>query len=276
MEEENVGEIRTVVREQYGKIASGTSRSESGCRSGGCCGQGPTAVKNISQALGYSQQDIESVPDGANLGLGCGNPIAIASLKPGDTVLDLGSGGGFDCFLAASQVGESGSVIGVDMTPEMLSKARDNAREMGAKNVSFRLGEIEHLPVADQSIDVIISNCVINLSPEKGKVYREAYRVLRPGGRLAITDVVAMNPLSDALRNDLAVVAGCVGGAETVQTIKGMLEEAGFQQINITPLEESRRFISAWLPGRGIEDSIVSATIEAVKPTCSAPAMRVA
>jgi C_GCAxxG_C_C family probable redox protein len=200
------------------------------------------------------------------MGLGCGNPSTIASLKPGEIVLDLGSGGGFDCLLASRAVGENGKVIGVDMTPEMLVKARDNAKRMGARNVEFRMGEIEHLPIDDMSVDVIISNCVINLSPEKGKVFREAFRVLKPGGRLAVSDVVASRDLPDEIKRDLALVTACMGGAETVDTMQRILEETGFQQIKVAPIEESARFIREWLPESGIENYIISATIEAVKP----------
>jgi ubiquinone/menaquinone biosynthesis C-methylase UbiE len=204
------------------------------------------------------------------MGLGCGNPQAIASLKPGETVLDLGSGGGFDCFLAARQVGESGRVIGVDMTPEMIRKARSNAQKSAQKgghaNVEFRLGEIEHLPVADRSVDAIISNCVINLSPDKPAVFRDAFRVLKPGGRLAIADIVATAALPEDARQDLALISGCVGGAAPMDEIETFLREAGFRDIRIQPKDSSREFIREWAPGRRVEDYVVSATIEAVKP----------
>jgi ubiquinone/menaquinone biosynthesis C-methylase UbiE len=210
---------------------------------------------------------LQAVPAGADLGLGCGNPQAIAALKPGETVLDLGSGGGFDCFLAARQVGAAGRVIGVDMTAEMVAKARNNATEAGYANVEFRLGEIEHLPVADAAVDVILSNCVINLSPDKPQVFREAFRVLRPGGRLAISDIVAITPLPEQVRRDLALYAGCLAGAASLEELETALRAAGFEQIRIQPkLEESRRFIQEWAPGRGIEDCVASATIEALKP----------
>ena len=227
-----------------------------------CCG-GSGAV---SVQLGYSEQEVTSVPEGANMGLGCGNPQAIAALQPGETVLDLGSGGGFDCFLAARQVGESGRVIGVDMTPEMIAKARANARKGGYSNVEFRLGEIEHLPVADRSIDVILSNCVINLSPEKSRVFEEAFRVLKPGGRLAISDVVASVPLPEEFRYDPALLSGCMGGAVTIVEVEAMLQATGFERIQIHPKDESREFIREWAPDRRIEEFVLSATIEAVKP----------
>jgi ubiquinone/menaquinone biosynthesis C-methylase UbiE len=216
--------------------------------------------------IGYSPEELQAVPAAADLGLGCGNPQAIAALQPGETVLDLGSGGGFDCFLAARQVGPDGRVIGVDMTAEMVAKARNNAQEADYNNVEFRLGEIEHLPVADGSVDVILSNCVINLSPDKPQVFREAFRVLRPGGRLAISDVVATAPMPEAVRSDLALYAGCLAGAATIEELETALRSAGFDQIRIQPKEESRHFIRDWAPGRGIEDYLVSAGIEAVKP----------
>jgi SAM-dependent methyltransferase len=218
--------------------------------------------------MGYSKEDIQGVIEGANMGLGCGNPVALASLKPGETVVDLGSGGGFDCFLAAKQVGESGQIIGVDMTPDMLSKARSNAEKMETNNVEFRLGEIEHLPVADNTADIIMSNCVINLSPEKLKVYREAFRILKPGGRLAISDIVATAPLPPDIQQNLALVSACVGGAETIDDTTRMLREVGFTDIRIKAKDESRELISQWAPGesKNAGDYVVSAYIEAVKP----------
>lgn len=199
------------------------------------------------------------------MGLGCGNPQAIASLQPGEVVLDLGSGGGFDCFLAAQAVGNQGVVIGVDMTTEMITKSRRNAEQAGFGNVDFRLGELENLPVADGIIDVIISNCVINLSPEKERVFHEAFRVLKPGGRLAISDVVATAELPEALKNDMAFHTGCIAGASSIQAIEAMLQRTGFENIRIKPKAESRTFIRDWMPGSKIEDYVVSATIEAVK-----------
>jgi SAM-dependent methyltransferase len=222
----------------------------------------------MSTLMGYSKTDFESVPEGANMGLGCGNPVALASLQPGETVVDLGSGGGFDCFLAAKQVGKTGRVIGVDMTPDMLSKARANAEKMQSENVEFRLGEIEHLPVADDSTDIIMSNCVINLSPDKQSVYRDAFRILKPGGRLAISDIVALAPLPEEIQQNLALVSACVGGAATIDDTRVMLKEAGFVDIKITPKDESSKLISEWTGGdrKNAGDYVVSAYIEAVKP----------
>lgn len=260
MQDNDHDRIRGAVRETYGTVAKG---------GGGCCGGGtgccePQAA--ASKRLGYSDEDLCAVPDGADLGLGCGNPQAIAALKPGETVLDLGSGAGFDCFLAARAVGDSGRVIGVDMTPEMLAKARDNARKGGYRNVEFRLGEIEHLPLADGGVDVIISNCVINLSPDKAQVFREAFRVLKPGGRLAISDVVATAELPEQARRDLALYTGCMAGASPIGELQTMLRDAGFETIRISPKDESREFIRDWAPGRGIEAYVASASIEALKP----------
>jgi SAM-dependent methyltransferase len=220
----------------------------------------------MSAAIGYTHEDINSVPEGANLGLGCGNPVALASLKSGETVVDLGCGGGFDCFLASKEVGETGKVIGVDMTPEMITKARKNAEKMGVGHIEFRLGEIEHLPVADNSADIIMSNCVINLSPDKLSVYRDAFRVLKPGGRLAISDIVAIAPLPDEIRKDLALLTACIGGAATMEETEEMLRNAGFQDIKISPNERSGDFFREWIPGKRVEDYVVSACIEAIKP----------
>ncbi len=257
-------EIRKAVRETYGQIAS---------RGGGCCGPScggseptPPFLADASQRLGYSEDDVSGVPEGANLGLGCGNPQAIAALRPGETVLDLGSGGGFDCFLAAKQVGPRGHVIGVDMTTEMVSLARQNANRAQVPHVDFRLGEIERLPVPDATVDVILSNCVINLSPDKAAVFREAFRVLRPGGRLAITDVVATASLPASIRDDLRAVAGCVGGAATIAELESLLGQAGFIDVRIEARHESKEMIRDWSPGRRLDDYILSATIEAKRP----------
>jgi ubiquinone/menaquinone biosynthesis C-methylase UbiE len=257
--------IRNAVRDQYGKVAE-TGSSGCGCSAGSCCTPSAPDAKSTSIELGYSSTDVNHVPDGANLGLGCGNPQAIASLKSGETVLDLGSGGGFDCFLAAREVGASGLVIGVDMTPEMVSRARKNADSSGYSNVEFRLGEIEYLPVADTTADVIISNCVINLSPEKASVFREMFRVLKPGGRLAVSDVVATAELPDKVKNDMTMLTGCISGASSIADLQKMLTEAGFTEIEIKPRDESKEFIRNWVPGSGIEDYVASATIEAIKP----------
>ncbi len=254
--------IRQIVRENYGKIANAFGTC---CSAGGatpCCSDETTSAERI----GYAKAQIESVPEAANMGLGCGNPQAIARLKPGETVLDLGSGAGFDCFLAARAVGETGRVIGVDMTDSMIRKARHNAKKAGIDNVVFRAGEIEHLPVADSTVDVIMSNCVINLSPEKEVVFREAYRVLKPGGRLAISDVVAVRPLPAAMRGDNQLRCACIGGAALVEDLRQILELEGFEKIMITPLEKSRDLIEQWVPGKNVQEYVVSALIEAIKP----------
>ena len=244
-------EILTAVRERYGAVAKGQG-SECGCSSGsssGCCGT--AGATDVSRSLGYSAQELASVPEVSNLGLGCGNPQAIASLKPGEVVLDLGSGGGFDCFLAARAVGPAGKVIGVDMTADMVALARRNAEKSGVQTVEFRLGEIEHLPVADSSVDVIMSNCVINLSPDKPQVFREAFRVLKHGGRLAVSDTVTAAEMPEELKADLASYAACVAGSSSVDGLQRMLQDAGFEKIRIQPREESREFIKDWARGRG-------------------------
>ncbi|MEX2415591.1 MAG: arsenite methyltransferase, partial [Paenibacillaceae bacterium] len=205
-------------------------------------------------------------PAGSNMGLGCGNPQTIADLKPGETVLDLGSGGGFDCFLASRQVGDHGKVIGVDMTPEMISKARMNAEKGGFHNAEFRLGEIEHLPIANDSVDVIISNCVINLSPNKAQVFQDAYRVLKSGGRLAISDIVTTTEFPQEIKNDIgALYSGCISGASSIEEVKSMLEQSGFINISVMPKDESKSFIKQWVAGINIEEYIVSAVIKADK-----------
>ncbi|GAB6043130.1 arsenite methyltransferase [Endothiovibrio diazotrophicus] len=261
-------EVRQSVRESYARVAEASDAGACCGPESSCCGVSDDAQINavISQRLGYSGEELASVPGGADMGLGCGNPQAIASIAPHETVVDLGSGGGFDCFLAANQLGVSGQVIGVDMTPAMISKARANAEKGGYRNVEFRLGEIENLPVADGVVDVIISNCVINLSPDKSRVFREAFRVLRPGGRLAISDVVATVELPEEVRNDLQLYSGCMAGASRIEELERYLADAGFQAIRIAPKDESREFIRDWAPGRGVEAYVVSATIQAVKP----------
>lgn len=258
--------IRSAVRENYGKVANSDSAG-CGCTSSSCCGTPNTAsVADITLGLGYSGDDLQTVPEGANMGLGCGNPQDIASLQPGETVLDLGSGGGFDSFLAARAVGENGQVIGVDMTPEMVSKSRRNIDKTGLGNVEFRLGEIENIPVADGIVDVIISNCVINLSPDKERVFREAFRVLKPGGRLAISDVVRTAEMPDAVKQDMAMYTGCIAGASSIPELESILRQAGFENIRIRPKDESKTFIRDWVPGSKVEEYVVSATLEAVKP----------
>jgi arsenite methyltransferase len=235
MEKESV---QKTVRERYGKIAQ-QSRS-SCCGSGNvapqlspCCGNSSTAAQSVSKAVGYSDADLDAVPDGANLGLGCGNPVALASLKAGEVVLDLGSGAGFDCFLASSKVGLKGKVIGIDMTPEMLDKARDNARKGGYNNVEFRLGEIENLPVADNSVDAIISNCVINLSTDKKRVFAEAFRALKPGGRLMVSDIVILKELPDFIKESVAAYIACVSGAIKKNDYLKAIQASGFVEVKV-------------------------------------------
>jgi len=261
--------VKQTVRERYGRIAE--DGGSCGCAPSCCTPKGSAATDSqnaarVSEGLGYSADETNAVPEGSNLGLGCGNPQAIAALKPGESVLDLGSGAGFDAFLAARAVGSTGRVIGVDMTSEMVSKARKNQAGGNYENVEFRLGEIESLPVADASVDVIISNCVINLSPDKPRVFREAFRVLKPGGRVAVSDIVALAPIPDELRKDWALYTGCVTGASLVDDLKAMLKQAGFTDIRIVRKGQSRDIISGWFPGRKVEDYVASANIEAVKP----------
>jgi ubiquinone/menaquinone biosynthesis C-methylase UbiE len=230
-----------------------------------CCDGGTAVATDQHIRLGYNRDEINALPEGAEMSLGCGNPTAIASLKPGETVLDLGSGGGLDCFIAAKKVGESGRVIGVDMTPEMVARARENASKGGFTNVEFRLGEIEHLPVADGTVDVIISNCVINLAPDKRPVYKDAFRALKPGGRLAISDVVATGPVPEDIRKDALLWAQCAAGAMNVKDLETLLDEVGFKNIRITPKESSREMIRKWGVDPRLE-CFVSADIQAVKP----------
>jgi arsenite methyltransferase len=268
MSQKNHDDIRQNVRESYAEVAEASNNGDCCGVESSCCGvSDDTAINTlISTRMGYSEDDLDAVPTGADMGLGCGNPRAIASLKAGEVVVDLGSGGGFDAFLAAQEVGTSGHVIGVDMTPTMISKARVNAEKGKYTQVEFRLGEIEHLPIADNTADVIISNCVINLSPNKLQVFRDALRVLKPGGRLAISDVVASAVMPDEMKNDPLLHAGCMAGAELIDDLKTIMDEAGFEIIRITPKDESREFIKDWAPGQGVEDYVLSASIEAVKP----------
>jgi len=258
-------QTRQQVRARYGEIARSAGR---GCGCGpSCCGEPSTTGGTDALTLGYSPSDVQSAPEGAEMGLGCGNPTALAGIRPGETVLDLGSGGGFDCFLAAQRTGPTGRVIGVDMTPEMISKARANAARGGYSNVEFRLGEIENLPVADGTVDLILSNCVINLSPDKPRVFAEAFRVLKPGGRLAVSDIVALQPIPEELKADFAAYTGCVAGAATVQEVEAMLQRAGFVDVRVAVKENSRTFINEWLPGKRAGDYVASADITARKPS---------
>jgi arsenite methyltransferase len=266
MTTENSDQLRDEVRNHYGAVA----RKGSSCCGPGCCTPGQPAVEGqmseTAVRLGYTPEDLSAVPEGANLGLGCGNPQAIAALRPGETVIDLGSGAGFDCLLAARQVGPGGRVIGVDMTPDMIARARQNAAKANAANVEFRLGEIEHLPVPDQSADAILSNCVINLSPDKGAVFREAFRVLRPGGRLAISDVIALGPMPESVRRDLTLYTGCVAGAVTAAETEALLREAGFVDIRVTINAPATAAMVELTPGTDLASLAASASIEARRP----------
>ncbi|MBN1383077.1 MAG: arsenite methyltransferase [Deltaproteobacteria bacterium] len=244
------GEIKKVVRDNYGRIAE-TSGSCCGSRSS-CCGGGAVA-EDISRKIGYSTEEMEAVPEGANLGLGCGNPVALATLKEGETVIDLGSGAGFDSFLAAQRVGKTGQVIGVDMTPQMLDRARENAAKGNYDQVEFRLGEIENLPVADNTADIIISNCVINLSPDKERVFQEAYRVLKPGGRIMVSDMVLLAELPDALRNSIQAYIGCIAGAVMKADYLDAVAKAGFQDVKI--IDESIFFVNEFVGHPAVKEA---------------------
>ena len=274
----NDKDVKKVVREGYAKIAKGkgTCCGPSSCN----CGS-PDTAREISRGIGYSEAEMSAVPDGANLGLGCGNPVALAALKEGDTVLDLGAGAGFDAFLAAQQVGKAGKVIGVDMTHEMLEKARANAVKGEYTNVEFRLGEIEHLPVADNAVDVVISNCVINLSPDKGQVFSEALRVLKPGGRLMVSDIVLTKELPEWLRESAAAYIGCVSGALMKDAYLSAIEGAGFTNVTVKDEAEYGLDFMANDPSvntmiqksgatkeqlKEYEHSVVSLKVEAKKP----------
>lgn len=278
------GEVRKVVREKYGEIASQfTAQGEASCcgpnssQGNDCCGTDQAKpLSHVAQL--YETPDVGELPeDVTNLSLGCGDPVTLASLELGQIVLDLGSGGGIDCFLAAKRVGERGRVIGVDMTPAMLDKARSNKAKLGAENVEFRLGEIEHLPVENESVDVVISNCVINLSPDKPQVFREAFRVLRPGGRLAVSDIVTDGPLPEEIKNDLSAWAGCVAGAWEAKDYLAAIEEAGFVRVELTPIYMSKEMIAEAVNQLDLGDkvdindekvhqAIYSAKVKAYKP----------
>jgi arsenite methyltransferase len=276
-------EIRKNVREGYAIIAKQDSKT---CcaRTTSCCGSTDLA-RNISRNVGYTEEELKAVPEGANLGLGCGNPVALASLKKGDTVLDLGSGAGFDCFLAANEVGADGRVIGVDMTPEMVEKARENARKGNYGNVEFRLGEIENLPAADNSVDVVISNCVINLSPDKRRVFAETFRVLRPGGSLMVSDIVLLKELPASIKSSVEAYIGCLSGAMMKEQYIGCIEAAGFKNIGIVdetffPVEFMANdptggavIAKQGIAPEEVEDvasSVLSMKVHAVKPDGSA------
>lgn len=265
MSQQELDDIHNSVRDAYGKVAES---DDIGCGCGvptSCCGTAPD-LEGFSIKLGYTADDLLAVPGGADMGLGCGNPKVIASLQNGETVVDLGSGGGFDCFLAAKEVGDSGKVIGVDMTPAMLSKARKNAQTGNYLNVEFRLGEIEFLPVANETSDVVISNCVINLSPDKQQVFNEMFRILKPGGRVAVSDVVASCELPAEVKNDLELYSACISGASLIEDIEEYMKKAGFEDISITPKDDSAEFIRDWVPGKKIDELVISAYIQAIRP----------
>lgn len=267
---------RDAVRENYARRAN-LSGPESGARSTPCCGSEAETVldrpveASSSLKVGYTEDQLAALPEGADMGLGCGTPLALAALKLGETVVDLGSGGGLDCFLAAEEVGAEGQVIGVDMTPEMISRARDAAKTAGKSQVEFRLGEIENLPIADGMVDAILSNCVINLSPDKQRVYDECYRILKPGGRVAFSDVVEVATMSDEMREDALLNSCCVGGAKTPDAVKAMLQNAGFADVSVRVKAESKDFIKDWAPGSKAEDYVASAEISATKPVDAKP-----
>ena len=261
-----VEEVKNEVRGAYGRVVESNNQSKSCGNSRSCCGVSAKPDAKYSQELGYSKKELDSVPEGANMGLGCGNPQAIANLKQGEVVLDLGAGGGFDVFLAARKVGHKGKVYGVDMTPAMLSTARANAQQGGYQNVEFLLGEIEHLPLPNNAIDVIISNCVINLSTDKEQVFEESFRVLKDGGRLAISDMVAFKPLPKEMVDNKELYCNCISGALPISELKQILSRAGFTDIVIETQENSRMFIKDWVPGSDAENFVISAKITAVKP----------
>ena len=255
-------DVRVVVREKYGAIAQG---EDPGCCGSGCC----TGDASVLDQLGYAAEQVAAIPEGANLGLGCGNPLALAEVRPGETVLDLGSGAGIDCFLAAREVGPTGHVIGVDMTPQMVERARATAAKTGYINVEFRLGEIEHLPVGDASVDLVISDCVVNLSPDKPQVFREALRVLKPGGHLLVSDLVLTRPLTPELQRDVDLYVGCVAGASLREDYLAMMREAGFADVEVAG--EGRYEVGRGaLPDGAREheafDAVISVKVRARKP----------
>jgi arsenite methyltransferase len=285
-EQNETNDVRSYVRERYGKYADKLQEkasSECVCSpfpsTSSCCGYAdePSQLETVSKM--YQDPDIAGLPpEVTDLSLGCGDPVTLATLLPGQVVLDLGSGGGIDCFLAAKKVGSTGKVIGVDMTPSMIERARANKEKLGAVNVEFRLGEIENLPVADASVDVIISNCVINLSPDKPQVFREAFRALRPGGKLAVSDIVTDGPLPEAIKKDLSKWAGCVAGALEAKDYLAAIEAAGFREISLTPvymdkeiMEEAAQQLDLAqiidIQGESYQKSIYSAKVTAYKPT---------
>ncbi len=260
--------IRKAVKSKYGKIANNSGLT-CGCNTTACCSEPGTSTEEalirLSTPLGYSKDDLNSAPEGSNLALGCGNPQAIAALNEGEAVLDLGSGGGFDCFLAARQVGPTGKVLGIDMTPEMIRKATENAQKGEYHQVLFQLAEIEHLPIPNACFDVIISNCVINLSTNKQQVFREIFRVLKPGGRLAISDVVATIDLPEHVKNDLDMISSCIAGATPVKQLNDILSTIGFKEIQIMTHANTDQIIHEWAPDLNPEDFIQSAAISAIK-----------
>ena len=277
----NEDEKRKIVREGYAKIAK--QKSSCCAPATSCCG-GTDIRQDIGKKIGYTEEDLKAVPEGANLGLGCGNPVALASLEEGETVLDLGSGAGFDCFLASSRVGHSGRIIGVDMTPEMIEKARDNARKGNYANVEFRLGEIENLPVGDDSVDAVISNCVINLSPNKKRVFQEAFRALRPGGRLMVSDIVLLKELPEEIRNSVAAYVGCVAGAVTKKEYLEAIQATGFEETKVlseatfptellandpTAREVAKNLKLSREKAKDLASSVVSIKVSAIKPSVS-------
>lgn len=250
---------KEIVRKRYSEIAT----SSCGC---GCCESSNLHnTQDIALKLGYKENELKAIPEGSNLGLGCGNPIALAEIKPGETILDLGSGAGLDCFFAAKETGPSGKVIGVDMTSEMIAKAKENMTQTTFNNIEFRLGEIEELPVEDHSIDVVISNCVINLCEDKQKVYNEIFRVLKPGGRIAISDVAEIKEFTPEILNSDEMLCGCISGAATIKEIRQILLKSGFINIQITPKYESKEFIKNWTDEANIVDYVISVFIQANK-----------